>query len=82
MSGMIFETRFRLRAAEHNELIASNSCDGHSFCAACLARDDSSSRNWHIQTVGPMGRGPAPQGAKLRRSETGVFVAVRKSDVE
>jgi len=48
---MTFGARFRRRAAKRGNLVAGNSRDCHSLGAAFLARDDSNSRKWHIQTL-------------------------------
>jgi hypothetical protein len=52
MSGMSFVTRFRLRGAQCGDLIARHSSNRDALRAAFLARDDSNSPNWHIQTLG------------------------------
>jgi hypothetical protein len=52
MSGMSFVTLFRLRGAQHGDLVARYSRDRYALCAAFFARDDSNSPNWHIQTLG------------------------------
>jgi hypothetical protein len=43
---------------KRRDLVARDSGNCHAFRAAFLARDDSNSRNWHIQTLGQQ----APQG--------------------
>jgi hypothetical protein len=49
---MSFVTRFRLRGAQRDDLVAPYSRDRDALYAAFLARDDSNSPNWHIQTLG------------------------------
>jgi hypothetical protein len=49
---MNFVARFRQCAAQRRDLLARYSRNCHALCAAFLARDDSNSPNWHIQTLG------------------------------